>query len=84
MITFVKYKTEKKDMYYEELCCDYAVPPDLDKMYRFKDEIKRGDVFPRIEVIKWKKHYEIEDGVHRASAYRLLKRKIPCIIYSQD
>jgi len=85
MIPYQHYDTTETELYYKEIVLSETLPEyiDMDKVERYKKDILNGDVFPPIEVVKYRHFMEIIEGNHRASAYHLLGKKIPCIIYSE-
>jgi len=81
MIPFINIIEEKKEINLEDI--QFFSVKDIDKANKIKEDILNGDNIPPITVIQYKRHMEIEDGRHRATAYHMLNRKIPAIVYSQ-
>jgi len=82
-VPYKYYTTEHKDLDYEEIMPGGA-NFDQTKVDKFKEDILKECVFPPVEVIQYRHYKEIIDGNHRATAYKSLGKKIPCIIYSED
>lgn len=83
-IPYKHYITENKELDYEKIMPGGVTNINQTKVDKFKKAILKGDIFPKVEVIKYRHFMEIEEGYHRATAYHLLGKKIPCIIYNED